>query len=82
MTLKNMDFLKITKPKNLAIEDDVELDDSVDKTIVLKEAVGDFEKNHIQDVLSQNQWNKGKSAAILNVSRKTLFRKMKTYGLI
>jgi len=82
ITLNNLDFLNVSKLKNLAVEKSFESNDSVDTTIPLKKAANEFEKNHILDALNQNQWNKGKSAHILNISRKTLFRKMKTHGLL
>jgi transcriptional regulator with PAS, ATPase and Fis domain len=80
--LKNLDFLQVSKTSDLTLEDPSKPMPAVDKTVSLKKAVGDFEKHRIQDVLNQNQWQKGKSSKILGISRKTLFRKMKTYGLI
>jgi len=78
---KNLAFLKLSKLKNKMSTDNTP-GVSTGKESPLKDAVGDFEKNFIQNILNQNQWNKGKSASILNISRKTLFRKMKTHGLI
>ena len=82
ITFRNLDFLQVSNTKDLTFEDNSEHENSADKIISLRKAVGDFEKNHIQDILKQNQWHKGKSARSLGISRKTLFRKMKTYGLI
>ncbi|MCP4022284.1 MAG: hypothetical protein GY729_10615 [Desulfobacteraceae bacterium] len=79
---KNLEFLKVSKLKSLISKDKISSGIPTGKAIPLKDAVGDFEKNHIQNILNQNQWNKGKSANILNISRKTLFRKMKAHELI
>jgi PAS domain S-box-containing protein len=81
ITLQNLDFLEVSNNKDLT-EDNFKHGNSTDKIILLKNAVGDFEKDHIQDILNQNHWHKGKSSKLLGISRKTLFRKMKTYGLI
>ena len=40
------------------------------------------EKAAILEALNQNRWNKGKTAEILNISRKTLHRKMQRFGLL
>ncbi|WP_300459563.1 sigma 54-interacting transcriptional regulator [Desulfobacula sp.] len=80
--LKNLDFLQGSKPMDASLEETSEPVMAVDKPFPLKKAVGNFEKRHIQEILNQNQWQKGKSSKLLGISRKTLFRKMKTYGLI
>lgn len=49
---------------------------------VLKTAVEAFEKGYIKGVLEENQWHKTRTAKILGVSRKTLFRKMQAHGLL
>jgi transcriptional regulator with PAS, ATPase and Fis domain len=82
LTIRNLEFLKGSRLENLTVEDNLGPEVSGDQIIPLKKAVGGFEKNHIQNVLDQNQWNKGKTANVLNISRKTLFRKMKLYGLL
>lgn len=40
------------------------------------------EKAAILKALNQNRWNKGKTADILKISRKTLHRKMQRFGLL
>lgn len=47
----------------------------------LKSAVEEFEKNYIAQLLSIHKGKKGKVAQILEVDRKTLFRKIKRYAL-
>ena len=41
----------------------------------------DYEKNLILKTLQENNWNKHKTAKILNINRSTLYGKMKRYGL-
>jgi PAS domain S-box-containing protein len=82
IALRNFDFLT-----------DSTLSESVDpvgggnpvlteEQLSLQEAVGRFEKHYILEALKKNRWQKGKTATILSVSRKTLFRKMKSHEII
>lgn len=48
----------------------------------LKEAILEMEKQEIRNALEQTHWNRSKAAQELGLSRRTLFRKMKTYELI
>jgi len=43
--------------------------------------IGKVEKNIILRALEKNQWQKNKTASILKINRKTLFRKMQKYRL-
>ncbi|MBN1365900.1 MAG: sigma-54-dependent Fis family transcriptional regulator [Syntrophaceae bacterium] len=47
----------------------------------LSECTEKSEKAAILAALNHNRWNKGKTAETLNISRKTLHRKMKRFGL-
>ncbi len=47
----------------------------------LSDAVGAFEKAYIEHLLKENQWHRSRVAALLGIDRRTLFRKMKIYGL-
>lgn len=44
-------------------------------------AIDAYEKQIIAKTLEKNRWHKQKTAAALGIDRKTLFRKMKKYGL-
>ena len=48
----------------------------------LRMAVEDFEKQFLLDALDQNQGNKAKTAAMLGIDRKTLYTKLKKYGVL
>jgi PAS domain S-box-containing protein len=45
------------------------------------EVMEDFEKKLILNVLEQHRWNKSKTAALLGIPRRTLYRKMEKYGI-
>lgn len=47
----------------------------------LAESVADFEKEVILSALEANRWNRGKTAAMLGINRKTLFKKLQRYGV-
>jgi PAS domain S-box-containing protein len=47
----------------------------------LKETVEDLEKGAILRALEQTRWNKSKAAALLGVSRRSLFRRVQKFGL-
>ncbi len=41
----------------------------------------ELEKNHIRKILDHNQWNRARSAEMLGITPKTLYLKIKKYGL-
>ena len=47
----------------------------------LRNLFQDFEKEYIKKLLQDYQWHKTKVASVLGIDRKTLFRKIKTYGI-
>ncbi len=81
ITLKTLDFLSASVPRTLVAED---LSDDLDLPGAdsLNQAMDNFEKKIIKTVLEKNHWQKSKTADMLQVNRKTLFRKMKKYDLI
>ena len=48
----------------------------------LQIAVEEFEKQFITETLEQNRGHRGKTAAMLGIDRKTLYMKLKKYGVI
>ncbi|GAB6904184.1 hypothetical protein DESC_720025 [Desulfosarcina cetonica] len=47
----------------------------------LSDAINAFEKAYIERLLKENQWHRSRVAELLGIDRRTLFRKMKLYGL-
>ena len=45
------------------------------------DVMDEFEKKLILNVLEQHRWNKSKTAAVLGIPRRTLYRKMEKYGI-
>jgi len=48
----------------------------------LNQIMTQFERTVIEKCLEHHHWHRGKTAAALNIDRKTLFTKMKAHGLI
>ena len=42
--------------------------------------LADLERRHIEAVLTQTSWHQGRSAEVLGISSKTLYRKIREYG--
>jgi DNA-binding NtrC family response regulator len=42
--------------------------------------LADLERRHIETVLRQTNWHRGRAAALLGISNKTLYRKIREYG--
>ena len=66
---QNVDFAASTTPPSLENEP-------------LKDRVDAYEKQLIVDALNQCQWSRENAAEIMGIHRKTLFTKMKKYGLL
>ena len=54
---------------------------SIKSSTDLKSLAETNEKSTILNVLQQTRFNKSKAAQLLNIDRKTLYNKMKLYGL-
>ncbi|MCD4675458.1 MAG: sigma-54-dependent Fis family transcriptional regulator [Desulfobacula sp.] len=52
-----------------------------DKGLNLQGSIQNYEKKIIALYLKKNQWKQGKVASILGINRKTLFSKIKKYGI-
>jgi PAS domain S-box-containing protein len=59
----------------------VQGEDSFTGRISLAEAKERFEKGYILDLLQKCRWHRGRTATALNINRKTLFKKMRQYGI-
>ncbi len=68
--------------KRLALKHNSDLQDvSVNNSNGTVKSLKQLEKEAIINALNQTKWNKKKAAALLEVSERTLFRKIKEYGL-
>jgi DNA-binding NtrC family response regulator len=50
--------------------------------LALGAQLADLEREHIQAVLRQTRWHRGRAAAALGISSKTLYRKIREYGFV
>ena len=81
LTIKHLDFMTFESRQHIAGRDIAVANNDVAGSD-LNTALGAFEKHLIIKTLEKNQWYKGKTASNLGISRRTLFRKMKYYGLL
>jgi two-component system response regulator AtoC len=73
----------LIKPEDLAIKPELKEDyyAKLAKKPVNSLSLAELEKIHIENVLKANNWNKSKTAEILGISLKTLYLKLKRYGI-
>lgn len=57
------------------------VNEMISSGILLKQAVGEFEKAYIKQVLASNGGNKSKAARKLGIHRNTLSNKIKKYDI-
>ena len=76
LTLGKLEFLD---PESLSKKGPATASGGEDQT--LKEAVAGFEKEFIEKALARHGHKKGRASKALGMDRKTLFRKMKRYGV-
>ena len=80
MAIKRLD-LDLVQGKGKANSEDVSIENVSLASHGLKSFMESHEKRLILEVLAKNNWRRLQSAAELNINRKTLFKKMKQYGL-
>jgi DNA-binding NtrC family response regulator len=44
-------------------------------------SLSDLERRHIERILAEANWHQGRAAGLLGISSKTLYRKIREYGL-
>lgn len=80
LAVGNFDFLTMNdKSKKMETQINEEIGDDV---VNLRSAMEAFEKRFILNALNQNQWRRGKVAAMLGIDPKTLYTRMKKSGFI
>lgn len=82
MTIKRLDFNLVHGNKNSVAEPAFQDNDfSILNKKGLKSMIESYEKQVILAALEKNRWHRMQSASELKINRKTLFKKMKQYGL-
>ncbi|MBW1851500.1 MAG: Fis family transcriptional regulator, partial [Deltaproteobacteria bacterium] len=83
VTLGHLDFTHIRATQTVGAESlQAGFDDDFDnEDIGLSRAIEDFEKQYIKRALDENRWQRNKVCAKLCIPRRTLYGKMKKYGL-
>ena len=80
VTLKRLDFLGAPL-REVSHSQDLKFEPIVEKEGILREAVTYFEREYILKKLEMNHWHRTKVAYELGIDRKTLFKKMRKYGI-
>ena len=80
VTLKRLDFLgaPLRAP---APSPEMKFEPIRPNEELLRDAMGHFEREYILKQLERNHWNRSKVASKLGIDRKTLFKKMRSYGV-
>jgi len=81
LTIQRLDFVNPRRPREANKVDDSNKEFLKDSR-GLRDAVELFEKDYIAKVLDRNQWHRGKTAKMLNIPERTLYRKLKQFKLI
>ncbi len=81
ITLKKFDIVgkSLFKPENS--DDDFAKNAIEEETGNLRTAMDRFEKKYLTKILTENKWHRSRSASMLGINRKTLFKKMKGHGI-
>ena len=76
LAIKRLDFIG-----RFDLEDVPQASDHVEQGTSLQARVALYEKTSIEKCLALHHWRRGRTAAALGIDRKTLYAKMKAYGL-
>lgn len=84
LAIGNLDFLESYQPieessNETLRETKIALDRSASG---FRQKVASFEKVLLLEALNKSNWNRNKATGLLNIPRRTLYQKMKKYGLI
>jgi transcriptional regulator with PAS, ATPase and Fis domain len=77
LAIKRLDFIDAAPEAPLAAAAE-----PLDPEGGLADVMNRFERGVIEKCLEQHHWHRGKTASALRIDRKTLFTKMRTYGLV
>ena len=81
IALQEMDLIANLEQQDWGaqVHDDLVTEGAADRS--LNDAMLRFERRYIEHILGAHQWNRSKVAALLGVDRRTLYRKIKAFGL-
>ena len=80
LTVKRLDFLGPGSAIPAEV-DDISNSEAMQQSLTLQDAIDVFEKQFIIKTLERHHWQKTKAATILGIERRTLYRKIKKFGL-
>jgi len=84
ITLGELDLKSLPRPSGTETEGDRPEQPGMGTEVFdlpLNQALHAFEKRYLEQRLRENQWHRSRVAELLGIDRRTLFRKMKFYGL-
>ena len=81
LTIQSLDFVNPYGSETVHENNKSNIDFS-HKGAGLRDTLEMFEKDYIAKVLNQNQWHRGKTAKMLGIPERTLYRKLKQFQLI
>jgi transcriptional regulator with PAS, ATPase and Fis domain len=82
LTVKRLDFMNSNTTNHKVELDGGSGQEFNQEKVNLSSAVENLEKNVISKALGQTHWNKSKTAMLLGISRRALYRKMKNFEMI
>jgi DNA-binding NtrC family response regulator len=82
LIVKRLEFPGSRGPAVELNHDDCPVFETAIESQNLQEILDAFEKQLLQKMLEQHHWKKTKTAQALGIGRKTLYRKMKQFGLL
>ncbi len=82
LAVKRLDFMSSNSPNQPVELIGASVKESNRNNNNLCVAVENLEKTFVSRALDQTHWNRSKAAMVLGISRRSLFRKMKVFGMI
>ncbi len=81
LTLQKMEFIDIRKDETSPIKELIPVQPDNHSTVLLSQRLQQVEKEIIQQYLEQYKWHKSRTAKALGIDRRSLYRKIKAFGL-
>ncbi len=81
LTLQKMEFIDIGADESRRINESFPMQLEPNSSVLLSQRLQQIEKDIIRQHLEQNKWHKSKTAKALGIDRRSLYRKIKIFGL-